>query len=395
MTYPVASSTPANKPTSSHGAELDVQHQLCQDFWFPDGNIIVLAGACVFKIHRGQLERHSDVFKDMFSMPQPKMQSQIYGLPFIELYDSASDVYYLLRALYDGLYLKKPMPREFPFLAGVLRLSTKYLLESLRDICIAYLQRDFPLTLEEWDRREKTVTDPNGRYSPRDSIPNPILVINLARELSLHTILPAAFYDLARYGTSKTALGTVPYQPVFPPAEAVPPSSAVLASDATPIPPLTIRSNVFLSHEDLVTTFRGREAAQRSIAAFVSKELAERPLCASCAHKDDEDGRQCHESFYFITLNTLRSVGGIASGRDADPLFTLLQTIDMLHRTDFSDGERLCGLRLCCFCKLDFASAVNRARAELWKEIPAWFDLEDFEKLQEGESQSKEGWCLV
>ena len=98
MTYPVASSTPANKPTSSHGAELDVQHQLCQDFWFPDGNIIVLAGACVFKIHRGQLERHSDVFKDMFSMPKPKMQSQIYGLPFIEMYDSASDVYYLLRA---------------------------------------------------------------------------------------------------------------------------------------------------------------------------------------------------------------------------------------------------------------------------------------------------------
>jgi hypothetical protein len=55
----------------------------------------------------------------------------------------------------------------------------------------------------------------------------------------------------------------------------------------------------------------------------------------------------CRESFYFIVLNVLRSVGGIACGRDADPLFTLLQAVEMCERTDFSDGTRMCGLRMC------------------------------------------------
>ncbi|THH14391.1 hypothetical protein EW146_g5936 [Bondarzewia mesenterica] len=392
---PLLSSTPDDELILLPFAipELNGCHRICKDFWLSDGNVVLLSGTCVFKVHRGHLARHSDVFKDLFSIPQPEEQPHLYGLPFVELYDNPSDVYCLLRALYDGLYFRKPFPKDFPFLAGVLRLSTKYMIENLRTLCIAHLQCNFPLTLEGWDQREKAATDANGRYGPRDSIPNPILVINLARELDLEFLLPAAFYDLARYGASKTAMGAAPQPPPFPPA--VPTTS----SDPSPPPEATsIPSHVFLSHEDLVTTFRGREAAQRTIAAFISKELTERPISPSCLHQDDDSGRQCHESFYFITLNTLRSVGGIASGRDADPLFTLLQTIDMLHRTDFSDGERLYGLRLCCFCKLDFATAVNRARAELWKEIPAWFELENFQKLCQrvrDESQNQEGWILI
>ncbi|KAJ7354523.1 hypothetical protein DFH08DRAFT_855143 [Mycena albidolilacea] len=50
-------------------------------------------------------------------------------------------------------------------------------------------------------------------------------------------------------------------------------------------------------------------------------------------------------------LNVLRSVGGIACGRDADPLFTLLQAVEMLERMDFSDGTRVCGLRMCAVRK--------------------------------------------
>ena len=46
----------------------------------------------------------------------------------------------------------------------------------------------------------------------------------------------------------------------------------------------------------------------------------------------------CIESFYFILLNVLRSVGGIACGRDGDLLFTLVQAVDMLSRTDFRMG---------------------------------------------------------
>ena len=50
----------------------------------------------------------------------------------------------------------------------------------------------------------------DGHYEARHEIPSPIHVINLARELNVGSILPAAFYDLARYGTSRTASGTEP-----------------------------------------------------------------------------------------------------------------------------------------------------------------------------------------
>jgi hypothetical protein len=68
--------------------------------------------------------------------------------------------------------------------------------------------------------------------------------------------------------------------------------------------------------------------------------------------------RYCVESFYFILLNVLRSVGGgggIACGRDGDPLFTLVQAVD----TDFSDGVRERGLKMCERCKGDFAEAIE------------------------------------
>lgn len=73
------------------------------DFWFHDGNIVILAGTAAFKVHRGQLERHSEVFSDLFSIPQPKDQELIDGCFSVELQDCPSDVFYFLRALYDGM----------------------------------------------------------------------------------------------------------------------------------------------------------------------------------------------------------------------------------------------------------------------------------------------------
>ncbi len=72
------------------------------DFWFPDGNIILLVEDIAFKVHRGQLVRHSDVFRDMFSLPPPASET-IDGIPWVQLHDDPSDMLHLLRALYDGL----------------------------------------------------------------------------------------------------------------------------------------------------------------------------------------------------------------------------------------------------------------------------------------------------
>ena len=74
----------------------------CSEFWFPDGNLILVAGNYAFKVHRGQLERHSEVFSDMLSLPLPLGD---LGSDHVQLHDDPVDVYYLLKALYDGVYV--------------------------------------------------------------------------------------------------------------------------------------------------------------------------------------------------------------------------------------------------------------------------------------------------
>ncbi|KAF9561502.1 hypothetical protein CPC08DRAFT_635317 [Agrocybe pediades] len=341
------------------------------DFWFGDGNIVIIAGSAAFKVHRGQLERHSEVFSDLFSIPQPQEQELVDGCSCVELQDSPSDVFYFLSALYDGLYFKKQRASDFPAIAAVLRLSSKYLVEHLRQRCLSRLAADWPSTLAEWDRRERKSTDESGRYVPRDFCPHPILVIELALDMNLPTILPAALYDLSRYGPSKIMTGTTS------------PTTAYdrLLSELTGEPLLPERP-VRLSRDLLCRTLRGREATQRYMASFIAKELHCRAPSQDCLNREEKDNpsQPCHESFYFIMLNILRSVGGIACGRDADPLYTLVQAAEMLSRTDFSDGQRQCGLKLCQPCKIDFAEATTKAREEAWSLLPQWFGFVEGEK---------------
>jgi hypothetical protein len=245
--------------------------------------------------------------------------------------------------------------------------------------CLALLTRDYPITLAEWDRREHAVTDMNGRYLPRDHITSPILIINLARELSLDILLPAAFYDLSRYGPSKAVAGTPAQMTVDFNNHSISPSvtTPVLPSQREPsLIPILVKkeTHVQLTHEDLILLLEGREAGQAWLARFLDRSVNSRTPSASCAHARD-GSRPCRDSFFFLLLNTRRAVGGIAVGRDADPLFTLRQMCEMLHRTDFTDGSRTYGLPMCCFCKADFVVTIARAREEVWRAIPGWFGL--------------------
>ena len=51
--------------------------------WFDDGNIILLPESeskVGFKVHRGVLSRHSEVFRSMFDIPQPGIVHLIFTL---------------------------------------------------------------------------------------------------------------------------------------------------------------------------------------------------------------------------------------------------------------------------------------------------------------------------
>lgn len=256
-------------------------------------------------------------------------------------------------------YFQKSSAGNFPVIAAVLRLSNKYLIDHLRQRCLIHLGADWPSTLEEWDAREKAAYDKSGTYSPRESCAHPTLIIQLANELELRHLLPAAYYDLSRYGPRRIISGA-------------------------PVPTLgdghvnkDERVAVYLDRHELQMVLLGREAGQRFLSAFIEAELTNRPISSQCTNRHHDAGRACRESTYYVMLNVLRAVGGITHGRDADPLFTLTQTVDMLSRTDFTDGVRRCGLKICSACKEDLAGCVAKARQHVWHLIPQWYGLEE------------------
>ena len=74
--------------------------------WFFDGNIVIDASSTLFRVHRGVLAKNSDVFRDLFLVPQPTTvpSGEIEGCAVVQMHDSAEDWTYVLNAMYDGRY---------------------------------------------------------------------------------------------------------------------------------------------------------------------------------------------------------------------------------------------------------------------------------------------------
>jgi hypothetical protein len=81
------------------------------DLWFSDGSVVLQAETTIFRVHKSQLSRRSEFFRDLFSLPQsqetsvsPSVMSErmMEGCPVLVLDDLADDVANLLTVLYDG-----------------------------------------------------------------------------------------------------------------------------------------------------------------------------------------------------------------------------------------------------------------------------------------------------
>lgn len=74
-------------------------------FWFNDGNIVLKVETMLYRVHASTLARHSKVFEDMVSFPQPlnEQNSLLCGCPVLELSDRANDFELILSIFYDNL----------------------------------------------------------------------------------------------------------------------------------------------------------------------------------------------------------------------------------------------------------------------------------------------------
>ncbi|KAJ7111286.1 hypothetical protein C8R44DRAFT_711711 [Mycena epipterygia] len=162
----------------------DAALQRCPDLWFADCGLIVRADNVLFRVSREMLAARSPVFADMLSFTQPDGAEMIEGCPVVLLPDSSRDVTVFFKALFNhDFFMPYPAKTNFATISGVLRLSNKYDVDSLRKRALVHLGSIFqnPNTNE--------VVEPS--WSGGETL-TPLII--LCREVSAVWILPYAFY---------------------------------------------------------------------------------------------------------------------------------------------------------------------------------------------------------
>ncbi|RPD69734.1 hypothetical protein L226DRAFT_442891, partial [Lentinus tigrinus ALCF2SS1-7] len=166
------------------------------DLWFDDGNVVFIAQQTGFRVHRGALSRHSETFRNMFSVPQPaNCESQasfeeMDGCPVVRVTDTSYDFKHLLRAVYDGASVFPGVgPMEFDVLGSLVRMGHKYQVDTILEEALRPLETIFTKDFEAWNQHEGKST---ALVSLRPE--HAIEAVNLAQLTGQTAMLPSAFY---------------------------------------------------------------------------------------------------------------------------------------------------------------------------------------------------------
>lgn len=87
--------------TSESATQSPTKHS---KFWYNDGSVVFHVGNALFRVHQSLLSAQSEVFADLFTLPQPPDAEQMDGCPLVVLPDAEVDFCAFLQAIYD------PMP---------------------------------------------------------------------------------------------------------------------------------------------------------------------------------------------------------------------------------------------------------------------------------------------
>ncbi|EMD34217.1 hypothetical protein CERSUDRAFT_140580 [Gelatoporia subvermispora B] len=163
------------------------------EFWYLDGNVVLIAGEIAFRVFRGQLSQHSDIFRDLFEIPQSSSMEQLDGCPVVRLYDDPNDIIHILRALFPGEHsFSWLMPRpQFAVVSAWIRLGDKYNIRGLRDHGLELLKKIFS---DNFPERFGTAEEYLKKAPIEIDIRDAPKVVYLSRLTDTPSLLPLAFY---------------------------------------------------------------------------------------------------------------------------------------------------------------------------------------------------------
>lgn len=74
------------------------------DFWFTDGSVVLVVQNTAFRIHHSILSKHSDVFANLFTIPNPSNKDEMFeDCPLVHLSDDLSEFTDTMKAIYEPL----------------------------------------------------------------------------------------------------------------------------------------------------------------------------------------------------------------------------------------------------------------------------------------------------
>jgi hypothetical protein len=320
-----------------HSDENDDESHRVQDLWFDDGTLVLQAEGSLFRIYKSILSIKSSVLRGLLSKPP---QGTVDDCPLVQLDDSADDLTYFLKSIFDPecvsfilffspsftflcSFFEKAKESDFPTVAGVLRLSIKYNVKYLRQISIAHLTRSYPSTLEAWEQRDSV------RTIKGEEDPTPLAVLQLAQDTTLSIILPAVMYSIT----------TLPVEDIFDGVTWN--GTHFTASEAD-------RRTCLLARQTLLT------AKRRSISHFL-RSTSDVTSCIT--------PHACNTGRLRTMFTNKDSVDG------CDPLWDTFDWVEYASN-------------VCPACLSASKTAYKTARTTMWADLPAVFNLPTWAKLK-------------
>ncbi|KAI1795311.1 hypothetical protein LXA43DRAFT_37645 [Ganoderma leucocontextum] len=184
--------------SSSSSSTSKSQFNRHAEFWFDDGNIVLVARSVAFRIYRGLLASQSTVFSDMFASSSSSADETFEGCPIVQLSESPQDLAHLLRVLLPKSRIHyQPTDadpvRHFDEVFALVRLAHKYHIQPVQDQALAALRLfdftdDFNTYFTGIANKTRSLVSKKARA---------IGAVNLARLTDTPSMLPLALYRCA------------------------------------------------------------------------------------------------------------------------------------------------------------------------------------------------------
>lgn len=232
---------------------------------------------------------------------------------------------------------------------GALKLAIKYECDALRTRLVESIEADWPQTLAQWDARRSEAIIARSEHSLRangkinglyldDRLPEPASAVRIASDFEVPSILPAAFYQLALISTDAD-------WDIYR-------MSAATEAKYLRFGARTARWQL-LDKRDLMRLVHG----QKCLASY-TRSIGTDIFGSRCPRNAKGCSKARNDCWKYMQENAPVSMD--------DPL-------DILH--DCMSLSDLFTDLPCATCSADIATLAEKKRHELWRSLPAFFNL--------------------